>query len=489
MDKLARVRTILQGELGKTRLEGISVDHPLLRSGLINSLEIVSVTLALEAGFGINIPAAAANPQNFSDLNAIVRLVESLESGPNQQAIKESRRQHPLAASLLAALKRPALLGLTFLFFALAVDWSIRVLIDGPLAADYRTFSEDGRRLYPIAGNHSQDDFEFAVGQHRILRADPRSEAWRVAVFGDSGTIGSWMSWEDSIIAQTTTVLSKSAGGVELFNLAYYIRSLPKDMMILGSVLKRSEGSLPFDAVVLTLSDEYFSRPHFDHSASSYPHLSFNAYLLAQLRPLLGAEHGALLDKMAAEYKRKGARLSNPLRAWLQKHSSLFHYSGYIRDLLNRKIYAPLGKPKFERAKELARGTTPMFDPVPERPPRDFSLEFNGIPDGELDGDVVMLLQALLAGLKRDGIPVVLYLEPIAPQEWQPYLNVAPGRTTTIQLLSNVCSPPACRMADARWILSGNQFSDSLAHYTKSGNAAIAQVVAKSLAQARSADR
>lgn len=479
MDKLDRVRGVLQEELGDGRLEGIAADHPLLRSGLINSLEIVSVTLALEAGFGIKIPAAAANPENFADLNAIVRLVESLKSGAHRPLT--TGRRHALAESLYAALRRPFLLCLCFVLAALAIDGAIRLLIAGPLAADYREFVEDGHRLYPVAGNHSQDDFEFAVSQHRILRPTPTGDTWRVAVFGDSGTIGSWMSWQDSIAAQTAAELHRTSGAVEMFNLAYFIRAFPKDMMILGAILKQSGGKLPFDAVVLTLSDEYFSRPHFEHSASSYAHLSINADLLMQLAPILAAEHRPLLERMAKEYKRKGARLSNPILAQLQRYSALFHYGAYIRDVLNRSIYAPLGKPKFTWRDEFARGTTPMFDPVPPRPPRRDSVAFNGLAPDELDGDVVKLLQALLEGLAQQGIPVVLYLEPTAPREWQAYLAPPRGTVTTPQVLANLCAPPACRIADARWVLSGTQFSDSLAHYTKSGNAVIAGVIADAL--------
>ncbi|MBI4985086.1 MAG: hypothetical protein HZC24_07020 [Rhodocyclales bacterium] len=485
MHTLDRVRSVLQGELGDGRLEGVAADQPLLRSGLINSLEIVSVTLALEAGFGIKIPAAAANPENFADLNAIARLVDSLKSGAKQPLTMGGQRQHRLAASLFAALKRPLLLGLCFVLAALAIDGAIRLLIAGPFADDYRDFAEDGHRLYPVAGNHSQDDFEFAVSQHRILRSPPTDSTWRVAVFGDSGTIGSWLPWQDSIAAQAAAALRATGGAVELFNLAYFIRALPKDMMILGAVLKQSGGRLPFDAVVLTLSDEYFSRSHFDHSARSYAHLSLNADLLMQLKPLVAAAYHPLLDRMVSAYKRQGKRLGNPVVARLQKHSALFHYSAYIRERLNRDVYAPLGKPKFAWRDEFARGTQPMFDPVPPRPPRRDPVEFNGLAPEELDNDVVALLQAMLEGFAQRGIPVVLYLEPTAPKEWQAYLAPPRGSVTTAQVLAKVCSPPACRIADARWLLSGTQFTDSLAHYTKSGNAAIAAVVAEALRLAR----
>lgn len=479
MEDVETIRTVLQAELGDSRLDGIAADHPLLRSGLINSIEIVSVTLALERAFEIRIPAAAANPENFASLNAIGDLVHKLRSG-GKALPKVEDEPHPLAASLLAALRRPLLLLAAALVFAVLFDAAIGALCNGPLAHSEAEFTEGDARLYPVSGSHSQEDIGFAVSRHRIVRHNPGAGTWRIAFLGDSGTHGTWLPADQALPAQTEAILrDRHAGPVEVYNLAYFVTSLPKDMMILAALLKESGKGLPFDALVLTLADEYFSRPHFEYTATSYHHLSLNAQLLRDLSGFLGTEHESLLAGLAQDLKNRGAKLNRQPRDWLRFHSALFHHGPFVSETLDRAIYRPVGKPRHDWAKEIALGSKPLMDPVPAHPPPRYQLAFNGVPRDEVDNRIVGLLRALVAKVEQVGIPVVIYLKPKAPREWRPHFDRPPaGTIETREILQDICRPPACRMADARWVLSGNQFTDSLAHYTHTGNGDVAAVVA-----------
>lgn len=490
MKDVETIRTVLQAELGDSRLDGIAVDHPLLRSGLINSIEIVSVTLALERAFEIRIPASAANPDNFASLNAISDLVHKLRSGGKALA-KVGDEQHPLASSLLAALRRPLLLLISALVFAVLFDAGIGALCDGPLAPSQAGFTEGDARLYPVSGSHSQEDFAFAVSRHRIVRHNPGAGTWRIAFLGDSGTHGTWLPADQALPAQTEALLrDRRSGPVEVYNLAYFVTSLPKDMMILGTLLRESDKALPFDTLVLTLADEYFSRPHFENTAASYHHLSLNAHLLRDLSGFLGVEHEPLLARLAQGLKSRGAKLNRQPRDWLRFHSALFHYGPFIREALDRAIYRPAGKPRHDWAKEIALGSTPLMDPVPAHPPPRYQLAFNGVPRDEIENDVVGLLRVLVAKMERLGIPVVIYLKPKAPREWRSdFDRPQPGTLSTLEILRGICQAPACRVADARWVLSGNQFTDSLAHYTRAGNRDIAAVVADEILRTEAAGK
>ena len=486
MEDVEQIRSVLQAELGDSRLDGIAADHPLLRSGLINSIEIVSVTLALERAFEIRIPAAAANPENFASLNAIGDLVDKLRSG-DRAFTRVADEQHPLAASLRAALRRPLLLLAVALVFAVLFDAAIGALCEGPLAKSYMAFTETDTRLYPVSGRHSQEDFAFAVSRHRIVRHNPGTGTWRIAFLGDSGTHGTWLPAEQALPAQTEAILrDRHAGPVEVYNLAYFVTSLPKDMMILAALLKESGKGLPFDTLVLTLADEYFSRPHFENAAASYHHLSLNAHLLRDLSGFLGTEHESLLAGLAQDLKSRGAKLNRQPRDWLRFHSALFHHGPFIRETLDRAIYRPAGKPRHDWAKEIALGSRPLMEPVPTHPPPRYQLAFNGVPRNEVENGVVDLLRALVAKLDRAGIPVVIYLKPKAPREWRPHFDrLPPGSLSTREILRDICQAPGCRVADARWALSGNQFTDSLAHYTPVGNRDIAAVVADEIFRTR----
>ena len=473
--------------MGDRRLDGLDARHPLLQSGLINSLELVGVTMALERGFGISIPATAASPENFADLEAITGLISGLREGRLPGSQDSDFAQHPLAASLLRALRRPIWLLVSFVVFLGAFDALIVYLHQGPLKPAYDAFMEQGERLYPVSGAHSQDDLAFSVSQHRIIQSRDAG-AWNVAFLGDSGTHGSWVKSRFSLPAQTEKILARAGGAVAVQNLAFYIPSLPKDMMILQAIVSSAGGKFPADAVVLTMSDEYLSREHFQSSLSSYPHLALNSGLLADFGGFLGAENSAGLQSISADFRRQARKLRSPVMDWLRLHSALFHYGPYIREVLNRKIHAPLGRPKYVWATELARSGKPFADPVPATPPRRFGLRYLGLSKDDVHAETLQLTRALLTRLDRLGIPVVIYIKPVGPREWQRALEqAAMGTLSSRTLLAQACRPERCRFADARWVLSGNQFTDTLAHYSVSGNEKIAGVVADALLAVRKA--
>ena len=60
---------------------GLEDGTPLLETGVLDSLSVVSLLAFLKSRFGLEVPQAEVTPKNLRNLGAIVALVERLSAG------------------------------------------------------------------------------------------------------------------------------------------------------------------------------------------------------------------------------------------------------------------------------------------------------------------------------------------------------------------------------------------------------------------------
>ena len=198
---VGNIRDTITVSLGDDRLNGIGPDDPLVRSGIISSLELVVVVLGLSDHFAVDIPDSVVTIDNFDTLSTLARRLAKLKQSQVPAGLQsdDDTWTFPLS-SLFRALRRPVTLVFLVVVFLVFLDVVLMAVMKGPLADSYRVFLENGERLYPVSGGYSTDDLLFSVSQHKIARSSG-ARFPRVAVLGDSGTIGSWVTFDEAIPA------------------------------------------------------------------------------------------------------------------------------------------------------------------------------------------------------------------------------------------------------------------------------------------------
>jgi len=468
------IRAAASDALGDRRLDGVAADASLVRSGMISSLEIVVLAAALEERFDLSIPAAQVTMQNFDSLRGMAQLVRggTGRSTPPDNAAAPAEAP-ALRASAAAAVRRPVMLVAFTLAFLVLLDAGLGALMRGPLAQRNQAFLEQGYRLYPVGGSYSQDDLAFSIAHHRIgdrsLRGKPR-----VAVFGDSGTIGSFVTPAESIPGALEAALRRRYPQAEVFNLAFFMQFLAKDLMILQAVLERSGGELPFDVAVFTLGDDYFRSEFIDRLPAMMPYLALNEDLLKRFSERLPEAARAPLASMVDDLRAASRATGNPVQRWLARHSALFHYAPYFRYLVTEVLRS---ERPFDYAYSLGR--RPFLDPVPDRPPKSVQVSL-GLAEKSIDRRVVSMGRATIEYLRERGIKVVLYLKPHGPSEWRPLYRQGTN-ISAAEIAQELCAARRCSVVDLRWSLSGSQFTDTLAHYNADANRLIADRLARAI--------
>jgi len=66
---------------------GLDETTPLLEWGVMNSLEIVSITAFIHEHFHVEVPAERLDAESFSNLNSIANLILELQGAYQQQYI------------------------------------------------------------------------------------------------------------------------------------------------------------------------------------------------------------------------------------------------------------------------------------------------------------------------------------------------------------------------------------------------------------------
>lgn len=459
------VRAVLEEALGDPRLGGVGADTPLLRSGVITSIELVSVLVDVEKRFGVTIP------QNAAPQLSIAGILRAVGGEAPVGAIDAGPPAGTWLAALGRASRRPAILLVAAIATFFAIDLTVRALVEGPLAGEYRAFTEEGRRLYAWSGAFSQDSFQLALRHHAITAAPPKTDGeLRVAVFGDSGTIGSFVSAADAIPAAVEDSLRATGTRARVFNLAWYGRLLTKDLMLLEAIWDR-----PIDVVVFTISEDHIRRSMSTTWVERYRHISFNASLLASFLERLPPDEQAPFREILARLRRADLRQQGPLRRFEHEHLALVAYQPFLRWLATVRFLPA----RFQSAMRADMTTVGQRRCALEDPPARLPPD---LTEADLDRAQIDMLRSAIRLLQKRGVRTVLYVEPFGPREVRPAQSPA---LTAASVIAELARETGSTFVDQTWALGRPDFIDTLNHFTPDANRRIGEAIARAIGGTR----
>ena len=478
---IARVRKAIGDAVGPDRLEGIGDEHALVQSGIISSLEIVMIGLELEKEFGLVLPDNALTIANFASVTTLAAMIDTRAGAGGHASVAPDEPQDlygRLQRSLADSLRRPLLFGALFALFLVLIDAvTLPLLIEhGPLHKAYASFSDNGERLYRSSGGWASDDLQIAVARHRVV-----TESWqggpRILFFGDSGTIGSWVKAEDAPPAQVEARLRQTWPSARVYNFGFFMRSFMKDAMLLEAVLKMKDGDLPMDAVIFTFSDAYFLKPFQDSLVAAMPYFSLNRDLLRDLPRHIGTQAPDAYSRITGELAVASAKHRNRFTEAVLERSSVYRYRTFLLFLMMSR-----GAGEAFWLREQAVGDKPLLPTRQPDPPPGFQLHDAGFDTTTLDRDAATIVDDVVDFLNRRGIKVYFFLRPYAPLEFKAHpFNTAP--MTNDNLIRERGWDRKATIIDLRWSLYGDQFSDTLSHYTPAGNRVLGEAIAATIAE------
>ena len=485
-DLIEKIRKTIINTLEDQSFDYIGINDPLIQSGLICSLNIIQVTLALEGKFNISIPDSEITVSNYYSFQTLANKIAEIKYGSRQQYQTEFI-DSKFFNSFSSSLKKPISIIFLLIIFLAGIDFTVFGLIKGPMQKKYCEFYENGNRLYPSAGTYSQRDYSFAVSQHKII-GNIDTESPRIGIFCDSGTIGSFVPFNESLSYFAEKEIQKYIPNTSVFDLSFWGTVLIKDLMILEAVIEQMDGEIPFNIVVFTISDNYFNRPFQRSQFDYYLHLPHNRKLFASFTKRFAGND--LLPYKSISSDLLNAYKDQLIRPKHQKHSrniirhlfgftSLCRYGPFIREqaykslskIFNRKF----GSNTLEESYEI--GKQELYPFILDSIPKNFKMHDKGIDKKNLDVRVITILEDVIDKLKKQNIQVILYLKPIAPAEWE---NLISGfkDITAYDIAYELSDKHGFKIADFRWALNGNQFSDDVSHYNRSGNQVLGEELA-----------
>ena len=450
------VRAILGRALGDDRLADVAPDASLLRSGVVTSIELVSITLELEKRFGRAVLGDGIAPGSIS----LATVAQVLRGVPPAVEERPESAAGGLVAGMTALVRRPLLALVTVLVTFVVLDRAVGLAIRHPFAPAYDAFLERGRRGYPNSGGYSHDDFRFAFAHHEV-RTRPAPERALAVVLGDSGTIGSYVDAEQAIPAQAEAALRRLGDTTRVANAAWFGRLLVKDLMILELFW-----DLPMKTVVFTVSDEYFDKAQVRTWLARYRHCSVNWPLFAAFRARVPPEQQAPFAEMEELLRSADRDHLGTLRRLAFDGLEVMHYSPYLRYVV-RKLLSPwLLQSELQATRDVRFA---VGQPMPQLP--------EGLEAANVDAAQVAMLETTIRLLRARGVNVVLYLEPLGPIEWL----TGPRRAQSgVRLAGELARRTGATVVDLSRALHAEDFSDTAAHYSAEAN----QLIGERLAQA-----
>jgi hypothetical protein len=457
----ADVRACLEETLGDRRLTGVGAGQPLLRSGVVTSIELVSVLVDLERRLGVVIPERAALETSIA---SIVRALE--DAGEESGSARAPKEPDPRAAPrrLRSATRRPAIFVVSVVLCLFVLDLAVARLVEGPLAADHRAFAEAGRRLYAYSGAFGQDSFRFAVAGHEISADPGPAGELRVAVFGDCGTMGSYVAAADAIPARLESALRAGGTPARVYNLAYYGRLLAKDFMLLELVWDR-----PLDVVVFTLGDDHLRRSATAAAIERYRHVSFNWDLLDRFQERVPAGERAPFRDTLGRLRRADLIHLGPLRRWEYRSFAVLPHAPFLRYLVTVRWLPELFTSSMrEDMRTVGDQRAALAEPPPPLPPK--------LTHADLDRSQIAMLASVIRLLRGRGVRVLLYVEPVAPRAWR-----VDRPLSAASVAARLARETGSLLVDEEWALDAGDFTDSLAHYTPDANRRIGEALAQAI--------
>lgn len=471
MTTIDRVKKVIDNNVGADRLARVKSTDLLVQGGIISSLEIVAIGLGLEQEFQLPIPDSHLTVANFSTLETLAALMDRLNGNSISPAetVHEASLYKATQDNLARCLRRPISLALMVFAWLFLLDQFLLpyTIEQGPLSEIYRSFSDHGRRLYQSSGGWAPDDLKFTVQRHEFIRTTRQAKP-TIIFFGDSGTIGSWVKADVAPPAQVEARLRQSIPDARVYNFAFFMRSFIKDVMLLEAILESNEKDIPFDTVIFTFSDAYFDAGFQKSLINNMPYFSLNRDLLARFRKRIEAPDPAPYDHLQASLSSANRKFRGRFQEYALEKTSAYRYKTFFLFLgVYGKLYLHGKGSDAFWSQEYAIGNKPLFPTRLASPPADFKLHDTGLSDESMDRDLVALTNDVLNYLQSKNIKVFIFLRPYAPLEWQTQFPFKPKNIET--LIREQGWDKKATVIDLRWALYGNQFSDTLSHYTPEG--------------------
>ena len=298
----------------------------------------------------------------------------------------------------------------------------------------------------------------------------------------------SWVKAEDAPPARTQEKLTKTFPQARVENFAFFTPSFVKDVMLLEAALEANDGKFPVDAVIITLSDSYFYSPFQKSLIELVPYISLNRSLLKRFSDRLNARMycetcQAIRESRTASYIRLYDSLSKANRThrgrfeeYVLEQTSIYRYKTFLT-FLKLNVWDPDGF--WQR--EYRIGDKPMFPTRLPKPPEKFGLNDAGFSAQTTDIDQVALINDVLEFLEHQNIKVYIFLRPYAPVEWRDH-PFPPNPMNVETLIHAQGWDKKATIVDLRWALYGDQFSDSLVHYTPAGSRVLGDAIGSAIA-------
>ncbi len=467
------VTAAIEHAVGRALPELADSSCDLLQSGLVSSLDLVNIAITLEERFNVTISDSTVTPENFASVDTLATLIASLQNSSTSTSAPSAQTLSKTQLSIVSAFRRPFVVAIAFVVTVVALDLMVGIAAQSRLVRDLiPEYVENDKRLYPAGIAHGHGDFRYAVSTSHAVKST-RGEGVRIAVFGDSGTIGSYVSAEASIPGQMKKLLQPSVAGVETFNMAYWQQSFIKDSMIFEAFIDHSTGKVPFDVAVLTVGDAYFNQQHAEGIIQTIDYFGLNVNLFRDFVERLGKQDDPYYLKMLLLIEQAGRQKHYPLERTIKRQSNFYHYApmlNYIWNEFFKRIYRGTGR-QLEWARTVP--AAPMYEDVPGTPPKDISYD-SGVSHTAYSPGLRTLLEDMIRYLQARGVKVVLYLKPSKPNEWRDVPVKREGYIFAIDIAREIEASLGVTVVDTQLAISGKQFSDSFAHYTVSGNEVIA---------------
>jgi acyl carrier protein len=468
-----RVRKSIAASVGPDRLKQVSDTDLLVEGGIISSLEIVMIGLELEKEFGAAVPDSALTVANFKSIEMLVALMDRLTGSSGEGAVQgggEHGTYRALQDSLANCFRRPLILGLLVASWLFLLDsFALPYLVErGPRANSYALFADHGKRLYHSSGGWAPNDLRVAVKRHQLVK-NRNTGAPSILFFGDSGTIGSWVRAEDAPPAKVEERLRATYPEAKVYNFGFFMRSFVK-------LLEENEGRFPADAAIFTLSDGYFDSAFQRSLIDAMPYFSLNRGLLARFKERANTSIPAAYDHLHEYLAMSNRKHRGQFEEHFLERTSIYRYKTYLTFLtLNGR------NPGAFWLKEYAIGDKPLLPTRLPGPPAGFQLHDAGFNAATIDRDAIVLVGDVLDFLTARGIKVYLFLRPYAPLEWRDH-PFATREANIADLIRDQGWNKKATVIDLRWSLYGDQFSDSLSHYTPAGSRVLGDAIGGAIA-------
>lgn len=453
---LASVGIAIDTILGENRLEQIPPDECLLRSGVITSIELVTVVVGLEKHFGVSIQQSDFTVDSLT----LYRFYE-LVGGKPDEVTRAGSGVSPNGGQV-NRIKFPVAVFFSAMIAFLILDFCVEIAMESVLSDSYSAFLENGERLYPFSGSFSHDDFNFAIKHHRI-NTNAGNATTSILFFGDSGTIGSYLPAALSIPAFTERNLSD----VQIHNLAWYGRLLPKDLMILELAWDHD-----FDIVVFTLGADYFNRENVNAWIDAYPHVSFNWQSFDAFSRRIPDAQKEPFDRSLSKLHTADTRHFGPFWRTAYRFLALTHYRPFLQYNIMFNILPDrfISDMKYELLFKRDERVFATSIPTTLRP---------GLWRQDIDQDQLDLLEQTIVLLSERGTKTVLFIEPAGPSDW-PHAY-GDNRIPIEQVLLSLAERTGALVIDMSWAIESVEFMDSNAHYTAKANERLGVEIANTI--------